>query len=183
MPELQCAAWHLHKWFSPPFMLPVNYVYAFGEVIRENRHNREPEQPAWDGIYHMATAAGGAEPTAADYPTISTWRCSPIWILVILNGRPHGHSSPCGLPSHRHVSSPDMLFGTGENVRRCNVLKGPGCKTQLHLAAMKNIAISHLQYLEIPERLACVLSIPGATVLPAPHNWNCSLYEYRCVEK
>lgn len=113
-------------------MLPVNYVYAFSEVIRENRHNRQPRQPDWDGIYHMATAAAGC-------PTISTCRCSPIWILVILDGRPRSHSLPCGLPSYHLVSSPDMLFGTEKktHVRRCNELKGPGCKTRSHLAATK----------------------------------------------
>lgn len=150
MPELQRAAWHLHKWFSAPFMLPVNYVYAFSEVIRENRHNRQPRQPDWDGIYHMATAAAGC-------PTISTWRCSPIWILVILDGRPRSHSLPCGLPSYHLVSSPDMLFGT-EKKNMCDDAtnwKAQAVRLSHIWRQQKNIAISHLQYLKIPERPTC----------------------------
>lgn len=143
MPELPRAAWHLHKWFSAPFMLPVNYVYAFSEVIRENRHNRQPRQPDWDGIYHMATAAGGGE------------RCSRLphnFDLAKFTHLDFSHTRRAAIP-YRVDYLPTILSHLlicclelkKKHVRRCNELKGPGCKTQSYLVAAKkycNIASS-----------------------------------------
>lgn len=137
-------------------MLPVNYVYAFSEVIRENRHNRQPRQPDWDGIYHMAAAAGGGRrrsrlPHNFDLPMFPH--------LDFSHTRRHGHSLPCGLPSDHLVSYVAWKWEK-KIIIRCDDAtngKGPGCKTQSHLVATKNIAISHLQYLKIPERPTCAL--------------------------
>lgn len=153
MPELPCAAWHLHKWFSAPFMLPVNYVYAFSEVIRENRHNRQPRQPDWDGIYHMATAAGGGE------------RCSRLphnFDLAMFTHLDFSHTRRAAIP-YRVDYLPTIL---SHLLICCLELKKNMCDDATNWKAQavrlshiwwqqKNIAISHLQYLKIPERPTC----------------------------